>query len=160
MDQEFADAFSQELDGWPGLRALLLEWLLYATSREARSMLRRVFNMVKTHNLRSRWLIRASIFLKTHLRIHRSPQLRRTLEQFFRSERNEWTEIERNTALDRAIMYLPWRNDSFQSIYQLARRYLFPNGQLMVKINHQDQLQILILNELNFHWRIIADIIP
>lgn len=98
--------------------------------------------------------------MKTHIRIHRSPQLRRTLEQFYQRERNVWFEIERNTAVDRAIVYLPWRNDTFQSIYQLARRYLFPNAQLMVKINNQDQLQLLLLNEMNFNWRIVADIIP
>ena len=54
MDQEFQDAFHQEHDGWQGMQALLFNWLLYATSREHRTM----------------------------LRIHRSPQLRRILMNF------------------------------------------------------------------------------
>ena len=58
MDQDFRDAFFQEEVGWPGLRALMMEWLLYATTREARSM----------------------------LRIHRSPQLRRILTAFLTNE--------------------------------------------------------------------------
>ena len=58
LSQDFADAFSQENDGWPGLRALLLEWLLYATTREARST----------------------------LRLNRSPQLRRILDNFLTND--------------------------------------------------------------------------
>ena len=54
MERDFLDAVVQDTDGWPGMRLLLSEWLLYASNREARSM----------------------------LRIHRSPQLRRVLQQF------------------------------------------------------------------------------
>ena len=57
MERDFLDAMVQETDGWPGIRLLLSEWLLYATNREARSM----------------------------LRIHRSPQLRRFLTEFMTS---------------------------------------------------------------------------
>ena len=53
MEQD-REAIIQERDGWPGFRDLLLAWLLYATSREWRSA----------------------------MRIHRSPQLRRVLQQF------------------------------------------------------------------------------
>ena len=58
MERDFLDAIVQDADGWPGLRELLSEWLLYATNREARSM----------------------------LRIHRSPQLRRVLQAFMNQE--------------------------------------------------------------------------
>ena len=54
MERDFLDAVVQDADGWPGMRLLLSEWLLYASNREARSM----------------------------LRIHRSPQLRRILQEF------------------------------------------------------------------------------
>ena len=58
MERDFLDAIVQEADGWPGMRMLLSEWMLYATNREARSM----------------------------LRIHRSPQLRRILRDFLQSD--------------------------------------------------------------------------
>ena len=58
MERDFLDAIVQEADGWPGMRMLLSEWMLYATNREARSM----------------------------LRIHRSPQLRRILREFLQSD--------------------------------------------------------------------------
>ena len=58
MERDFLDAIVQEADGWPGMRMLLSEWMLYATNREARSM----------------------------LRIHRSPQLRRILRDFLHSD--------------------------------------------------------------------------
>ena len=58
MENVFRNASSQDQDGWQGINTLLLEWLYYATSREARSM----------------------------LRIHRSPQLRRTLNEFLNNE--------------------------------------------------------------------------
>ena len=58
MERDYLDAMVQETDGWPGIRLLLSEWLLYATNREARSM----------------------------LRIHRSPQLRRFLSEFMLSD--------------------------------------------------------------------------
>ena len=53
MDQEF-EAIIQDRDGWSGMRDLLTSWLTYATSREWRST----------------------------LRIHRSPHLRRILQEF------------------------------------------------------------------------------
>ena len=58
MENDFRNASSQDHDGWQGVKNLLLEWLFYAASREARSM----------------------------LRIHRSPQLRRTLTAFLTNE--------------------------------------------------------------------------
>ena len=68
----------------------------------------------------------------------------------------EWQEIERNTALDRALLYIPWVNDSFQIIYQLARRFLFPTGSLWARMIQQDQVQLMIRNEMHFSWRITA----
>ena len=58
FDQEWHNAINQERDGWPGIRDLLLQWLLYATSREARSM----------------------------RRIHRSPHLRNVLAAIMDSD--------------------------------------------------------------------------
>ena len=166
MERDYLDAMVQETDGWPGIRLLLSEWLLYATNREARSM----------------------------LRIHRSPQLRRFLSEFMLSDDSvsnlaistsifsiafcktpkkklfsikeflnifsilqyDWQAIERNTALDRAILYIPWVNESFQIIYQLARRFLFPTGNLSARLIQRDQIQLMIRNEMHFSWRITA----
>ena len=58
MDRDFLDAIAQDADGWPGIRILLTEWLLYASNREARSM----------------------------LRLHRSPHLRRVLHDFMHQD--------------------------------------------------------------------------
>ena len=58
MDAVWAEAFRQDRSGWPGIRIILMEWLLYAANREAR----------------------------TELRIHRSPQLRRILTNFMLNE--------------------------------------------------------------------------
>ena len=69
---------------------------------------------------------------------------------------HEWMEIERNTAVDRALLYLPWENDSFQLIYQVARRYLFPTGTAFVRIIDEGQVQIMIRNEADFNWQITA----
>ena len=70
----------------------------------------------------------------------------------------EWFQIENNTALDRALLYLPWRNETFQSVYQLARRYLYPNGNLAARILPGNRVQLLIRNDLNFNWRITAEL--
>lgn len=130
MEQEF-DAIIQDRDGWSGMRDLLTSWLTYATSREWRST----------------------------LRIHRSPHLRRILEEFTLNEQGVWTEIERNTALDRALLYVPWRNESYQMIYRVARRYLFPTGTAFARMIGQEQVQIMIQNEENFNWQITAYIL-
>ena len=58
MEEEI-EAILQRRDGWTGMRDLLSNWLIYATSRESRSM----------------------------LRIHRSPQLRNSLQDFLSQQR-------------------------------------------------------------------------
>ena len=81
---------------------------------------------------------------------------RYTLLKIFLQE--EWLPIERDTAIDRAILYIPWANENYQVIYQLARRFLFPNGRLAARILPNDQLQLIIRNEMQFNWRIVATI--
>lgn len=64
--------------------------------------------------------------------------------------------MERNTALDRALLYIPWRNDSFQSTYQIARRYLFPQGTVLVKIVDDNEVILMIHTDQDFNWQITA----
>ena len=69
-----------------------------------------------------------------------------------------WHVIVRDSAVDRAILYLPWQNISFQLIYQLAHEYLFVEGTIMVKILSETKIEIQIVNRGNFNWRIQAEL--
>ena len=68
--------------------------------------------------------------------------------------------MEPNTALDRAILYIPWTNENFQVIYQLARRFLFPTGRLYARLVDEHQVHLMIRNEMHFSWRIVAFLDP
>lgn len=56
-------------------------------------------------------------------------------------------------------MYLPWTDISLQGIYQTARRYLFVNCPLQVRILDDDSLQFLLLVGNGFNWTTTAQMI-